>query len=464
MEENKKNYSCQKHKETNATDFCQECKIYMCNKCANLHQELFEKYYHQYNLNKEDKKIFIDICTEMNHPNKLIYFCKTHNKLCCANCITNIQGKGNGQHKDCKICFIENIKDEKKNKLNDNIKFLEDLSNNLENLIKQLKDIFEKMNESKEELKSKIQKIFTKLRNALNEREDKLLFEVDNQYNDLFCDENIIKETENLPNKIKISLEKGKSIDNDWNDNDKLSSIINDCIVIEDNINKISLINENIKKCNLTQIEKIDFIIEDDLINNFIQNIKTFGKIINNKCKFFNFDTLILKNEDELNKFYNLLLERIKINNLKLLYRLSQDGLGFENIKNKINNKSNLIFLFCTGNKRIFGVYISTKLENIEHNKYFKDGNAFSFSLDNNKIYKILIPESAIRFYNINKYPILIGNNGNSNGFYPNTDGTIYDKGLMNNPKIYDFQKNCELTEGINKFTELEIFEISNNN
>ena len=34
----------------------------------------------------------------------------------------------------------------------------------------------------------------------------------------------------------------------------------------------------------------------------------------------------------------------------------------------------------------------------------------------------------------------------------------------MNNPKIYDFQKNCELTEGINKFTELEIFEISNNN
>ena len=90
MEENKKNYSCQKHKETNATDFCQECKIYMCNKCANLHQELFEKYHHQYNLNKENKKIFIDICTEVNHPNKLEYFCKTHNKLCCASCIVKI--------------------------------------------------------------------------------------------------------------------------------------------------------------------------------------------------------------------------------------------------------------------------------------------------------------------------------------------------------------------------------------
>ena len=50
----------------------------------------------------------------MNHPNKLEYFCKTHNKLCCTNCIVNIRGKGNGKHKDCNICFIENIKNEKK--------------------------------------------------------------------------------------------------------------------------------------------------------------------------------------------------------------------------------------------------------------------------------------------------------------------------------------------------------------
>jgi len=66
----------------------------------------------------------------------------------------------------------------------------------------------------------------------------------------------------------------------------------------------------------------------------------------------------------------------------------------------------------------------------------------------------------AIKFYN-QDYPIWPGNSGNSNGFYFNKDGTIYDGSLFNKPKIYDFQKNNnELTDGKNKLTELEIFEI----
>ena len=64
-----------------------------------------------------------------------------------------------------------------------------------------------------------VQKTFTKLRNALNDREDKLLLEIDKKYNELFQNEEIIKESEKLPNKIKISLEKGKEIENNWNIN-----------------------------------------------------------------------------------------------------------------------------------------------------------------------------------------------------------------------------------------------------
>jgi len=64
-----------------------------------------------------------------------------------------------------------------------------------------------------------IQKIFINLRNTLNEREDELLLEVDKLYNELFINENIMKESEKLPNKIKISLEKGKEIDNNWKNN-----------------------------------------------------------------------------------------------------------------------------------------------------------------------------------------------------------------------------------------------------
>ena len=41
--------------------------------------------------------------------------------------------------------------------------------------------------------------------------------------------------------------------------------------------------------------------------------------------------------------------------------------------------------------------------------------------------------------------------------------GNIYDKSLLNTPKIYDFQKNSELTEGFCKLNEIEIFEINYN-
>jgi len=57
-----------------------------------------------------------------------------------------------------------------------------------------------------------IQKIFTKLRNCLNEREDELLLEIDKNYNELSLNEEIIKEIDKFPNKIKKSLEKGKEL------------------------------------------------------------------------------------------------------------------------------------------------------------------------------------------------------------------------------------------------------------
>ena len=133
--------------------------------------------------------------------------------------------------------------------------------------------------------------------------------------------------------------------------------------------------------------------------------------------------------------------------------------MKLSNLKDKINNKSNLIFLFLTGNTRIFGSFIKIKIE-VNHNTHQKDENAFVFSLNNNKIYKILKPENAIRFYE--GYPIMIGNTGSGNGFYFSSD-SIYDKDLLNNPKIYDFQKNYELTEGSSKFNELEVFELNFN-
>ena len=220
--------------------------------------------------------------------------------------------------------------------------------------------MFEKINESKEELKLKIQKIFTKIRNSLNEREDELLLEVDNQYNDIYCNEEMIKESEKLPNKINLSLKKGKILDNEWDDDKKLYLIINDCLNIEDNIKNIHIINSNIEKCKLNKDIKIEFIPNDEEVDNFIKTFKSFGKIFN---IINSIDSLILKNKEDNNKFYKLISKNIKINNINLLFRSTKDGFNYSNVVNKINNKSNLIFLYFIGNKRIFGDYIKSKLE-----------------------------------------------------------------------------------------------------
>ena len=70
------------------------------------------------------------------------------------------------------------IKNDKINKLNDNIIYLEELSKTLQESINKAKEIYEKISENKEGWKLKIQKIFTKIRNELNKREDELLLEV----------------------------------------------------------------------------------------------------------------------------------------------------------------------------------------------------------------------------------------------------------------------------------------------
>ena len=159
--------SFKEHKEIDAISFCPECRIYMCNKCQNYHEALFN--HHPYNLNKEEE-IFTGFCKEKNHPNRLEYCCKEHNKLCCAACIAKLNIKGDGQHKDCDVCDIESIKDEKKNRLKENIKSLEDLSNSFNNIFKEMKEIFENEEKNKEDLKLKVQKACTKIRTALNER------------------------------------------------------------------------------------------------------------------------------------------------------------------------------------------------------------------------------------------------------------------------------------------------------
>ena len=272
--------SSKKHKEINAVSFCENCKIYLCNKCQNLHSDLFENH-SIYNVAKDILEISSLYRNEKGHSDKLRYYCKNHNKLCCAFCICKIKDKENGQHSNCDVCIINDIKNEKKSKLKENIKLLEELSSDINESIKKIKVIYEQMNEKKEELKVKVQKIFTNIRNVINNREDELLLDIDKKFNDKSIEEEVFKEIEKLPNKIKVSLEKGKLLDNDWDNDDKLYLSINNCINIENNINDIHQLNEKIKQCNNNTYSNVIFYpTEEKEINSFINKIKIFGNII----------------------------------------------------------------------------------------------------------------------------------------------------------------------------------------
>ena len=110
MENKKYKCSSKEHNEFDANCYCQKCDIYMCNKCEKFHTSLLPNH-HSITLDKDISNTFTGFCKVEKHQIELDYFCKNHNILCCAKCITKIKGKGNGQHIDCNVCIYEDIID-----------------------------------------------------------------------------------------------------------------------------------------------------------------------------------------------------------------------------------------------------------------------------------------------------------------------------------------------------------------
>ena len=427
--------SSKKHDKNEAITFCQICKVYMCSKCTNLHSELFEEHKVD-NMNQDSKLIFTGICNEERHKQELEYFCKSHNKLCCAACISKIRSKGNGEHKYCTVCNIEEIKEEKKNKLKENINNLESLSDTIEDSINELKIIIEEMNKNKEELKIEIQKIFTKIRNSFNEREDELLFEVDKVYDHIYFNENIIKKVVKLPSKIKISLEKGKLIENLWDEkNNNLNSLINDCINIENNINDINKANENITKYKSIK-NGIIFKLEDD-INVYVDTIQNnFGKIEIREENIYKYIKIIKK----LDEYKYITVKP------KLIYDAKKDGPKPENCHSKCNNVSNTLSLIETDNGSQFALFRNKPING--DGPWICDNKSFFISLDKNKVYKIKINSYAIGFdnnYYIQTYRFALSGDIFNNNF------NSINKSSMNE-HFEGFTDDYELTGGEKNF------------
>lgn len=294
MEKERKKCSSSKHKNFDAISYCKNCRLYLCNKCKNNHSEFYESH-NIINLDAE-LDIFISECQKENHDkNELKFFCKNHNVLCCIYCINKINNFCLGEHYNCDCCHIDEIKEEKWNKIKEDLDILLELSNNIEQITDELKKLVEKINGSSEALKSSIQKTFTKIRNALNEKEDKLLQEVDEFYNNNFFNDDIIKESEKLPNKIKKVLQRKKILEKEWEDNN-LVQLINDYINIENNIKEINLINKTIHNFKTIGNNIIKFILDEDIFNTILKGINNIGKLISEKEDIYKNFNINLKN------------------------------------------------------------------------------------------------------------------------------------------------------------------------
>ena len=134
--------------------------------------------------------------------------------------------------------------------------------------------MIEKTDKQKEELIVKIQKIFTQIRSAINEREDQLLLYVGKKFDRYCIKKDKIKEIEDLPKLIKSNIEKGNILKNDWKKK-SLSFLINDCTKIEENLNKINIINNRLTKINSANIH-INFFPNDYEVNHLVTSLKEF--------------------------------------------------------------------------------------------------------------------------------------------------------------------------------------------
>ena len=461
MEEGKYFCSSKEHKEIKAKIYCDECKLYMCNKCESFHSKLLQSH-KTYDLNNNNiSEIFTGFCKEEGHLNKLKFFCKTHNLLCCIECIANIKSESLGKHKNCELCFVEDIKDELTNKLKDNIKYLEEISNNIQESVNNLKVIFENINKNKEELKNNVQKVFTKLRNELNNREDELLNEIDKNYNESFCEDKLIKEIEKLPNDIKLSLEKGKIIMKNENNNE-LIEVINDCLYVENNIKKINLTNTNIEKCKNSSKINFKFLPEkEEDINIIIKTIKSFGSIknINNMIKYFESSSIIKDDYEKQEKIIEWIREKTNKNEIKfeLKFKMSINGYSNKDFYKYCENIGPSLTLIKTTKNKIFGGFTPLNWKKKAGNIYDKSNQTFIFSLNLMKKYEMLDKENKKAIYCTESYGPCFGDidlclkENLKNG---ETYANVYCNFLSN--------KNLELTGGKanNETFEAEEFEL----
>ena len=443
MENQNQNCSLCKNSQVKALIFCFICKEFMCNKCLNNHSKLFNNNHKMSKIN-EEQEIFTGFCKEKNHNNELKYFCKTHNQLCCAACLSIIKDSENGQHKDCNVSNIKDIQEIKKNELMKNILCMEKLHNNIENIINELKNNYNDYKLNKERLQKEVQNIFSMIRNAFNQREDEILLKIDEIFNNFLIKEEKQRQIMKFPDKINTVLIESKIVGDKWNTDAKLNSIINDCIKLESDFININKLYNEIQEFNSNK-KIIKFRPGQNDINEFLNKIKSFGKIIDEKINNGNIiNNFNLQYNINFNNNLNNNINQNNLKNINLIDIFNDNSLLNKDFNNYINLNNNNF-----NNNKILNNILNNSNNNINNLNINNSNNNIS------NIFNMKIPNTNF-INNINKIHINSQNENNNKNMENDFNNIIYNdfKNMSinenNNNKANHFNNDDYLTDNEN--------------
>lgn len=262
-------------------------------------------------------------------------------------------------------------------------------------------------------------------------------------------------------NKVEIKkIKKGKNLKKNRNYNFigiKRKKIVNDNSKINQSPKKISEFDNN-KTCFEKINEEIMEILE--VKKNKKMNYLTKSENINKNVKDeFNINglnqSLIINNKEEELLISNMIsCVNSKIKSYKLIFRATIDGDSARDFHLKCDNCNNLIILVKTTQGIRFGGYTSMKFGGSSHLKF--DNDAFLFSLENQKVFRINSNQYAIYCYPNSGPCFSYGSLYIPNNFFKNL-GRV---GTIESP--YNFSYDFELNNGKEYFyvKELEVFQV----
>ena len=172
-------------------------------------------------------------------------------------------------------------------------------------------------------------------------------------------------------------------------------------------------------------------------------------------------DSIILKEEADKNNLFFWISEKRKIKNISLIYRGTRDGDNYKAFYDRCSNVGPTLSLIKTKNGKKFGGFSFREWTDKKGILRLDDKEAFLFSLDNKKKYKILKSNLAICCYSDHSSFLTYGNNADSCGIYLNN---LYLKAGGNenhHSRVYDVDSDfCFSGEKKFKVEDVEVFSV----